>query len=110
MGADKAGPNTIEIPEIHLDAEDYLPLFLFAQSCLEPPALDLDSCITKKTSIRWSRNNFETPETILKRENHRDSKPEPLSPLYYFQRYMTDSEFEKIAEFTMFMPTNKTTR
>lgn len=96
LGADKVGPNTIEIPEIHWDAEDYLSLSQLAQSSLEPPGLD---CITDKTSIRWTRNHFETPE-IVHTENERVIELEPLSPLYYFQKYMTDTEFEKMAEYT----------
>lgn len=97
LGADKMGPSSIEVNELHWDDEDHLPLSVFAGSSKE------ESCykgiITEKDSIKWGRHDFQQPD-INWNEEQLDEGSEALSPLHYFEKYINDDEFERMAYFT----------
>ncbi|KAJ8928034.1 hypothetical protein NQ314_019445 [Rhamnusium bicolor] len=98
IGADKVGPKTFEIAESHWDNEDDLPLSLFAGTGTKSKFNDI---ITKKDDIKWCKRDFKNPDIVWnKLLNQSNDEAEVLSPLDYFQKYINDAEFEKMANFT----------
>ena len=94
LGADKVGPNTVEDDEVHWDDEDNLPLSLLAGPS------NIKNCVTEKASIKWCRHDFQSPDIVWNEVEQNDIHSDVLSPLSYFQKYIGDVEFEKMAEFT----------
>lgn len=101
VGADKIPSNKASNSEVFSsdmawDDEDDLPL-----SCFVPIPSNFEEfeIITPKESIKWRRREFSAPN-IFWNETQTITDDEILSPLKYFLRYIGDSEFEKIANFT----------
>ena len=114
LGADKIGPNTVELSEIHggetsreetqsisnsdsdWEEEDDLPLSVFVASSSK------NITGTRKPSVKWTKRDFEIPDISWQRDAECEIDPadDVLSPLHYFQRYFGDLEFENIAECT----------
>lgn len=100
IGADKMGPRTVEIPETHWDDEDDLPLSMFIGT---PDGPNFSGIITKKESVKWNRQDFQNPNLLwdeVAEESDSEIDGEDLSPLHYFERYIDELQFQKIAEFT----------
>lgn len=98
VGADKIGPQTKENVEQYTDEayddEDNLPLSMLV-------GCNRDETITAKSLVKWHRHAFNIPEIVwVSNENEEDVNLELFSPLKYFYRYIGETEFQDIAQFT----------
>lgn len=63
VGADRVGPSTIEIPEVHWDDKDDLPLAFFAGPGTSKEH-EFSKIVTPKDMIKWSKRDFTPPNIV----------------------------------------------